>query len=171
MNDIVVSLLDFLAPELAASRVEVRRELDPSLPAVQADEAQLRAVFLNLLRNSREAMPGGGTVTVRTRSLDGVVEAEVGDTGGGIPEEGLTRIFEPFYSTKERGTGLGLAFAEQVVKEHGGTIRCESAVGRGTTFTVRIPVAPAEAGTGLDGRTGEPAAEASPGRRAAEGAR
>ncbi len=171
LNEIVASLLDFLAPELAAAHVEIRRELEPSLPAVQADEAQLRAVFLNLLRNSREAMPRGGTITVRTLRRDAVVEAEVGDTGGGIPEEGLNRIFEPFYSTKERGTGLGLALAEQVLNEHGGTIRCESTVGRGTTFTMGIPAAPAEPTAGTGGTPGETAAEASPGRRAAEAAR
>ncbi len=140
LSDILGSLVDFLAPELAAARIEVRRDLPAGLPAVRGDEGQLRAVFLNLLRNSREAMPRGGVVTVRTRRADGgSVEVEVGDTGGGIPPGDLTRIFEPFYSTKERGTGLGLAFAQQVVKEHGGAIRCESAVGKGTTFTIRLP--------------------------------
>jgi two-component system, NtrC family, sensor kinase len=69
------------------------------------------------------------------------VEVTVRDTGGGIPPGDLTRIFEPFYSTKERGTGLGLAFTQQVVEEHGGSIRCESAVGEGTTFTLRFPAA------------------------------
>ena len=140
LSELVGSLLDFLAPELAAARIEVRRELAPGLPGVRGDEGQLRAVLLNLLRNSREALPGGGVVTVRTRRADGGVEVEVGDTGGGIPPGDLSRIFEPFYSTKERGTGLGLAFAHQVVKEHGGEIRCESALGKGTTFTVRLPV-------------------------------
>ena len=101
-------------------------------------------MFLNLLRNSREAMAGGGRIVVRTRRTGGAVEAEVADTGGGIPPGDLTRIFEPFYSTKERGTGLGLAFAQQVVKEHGGEIRCESVVGRGTTFTLRLPRAEEE---------------------------
>jgi two-component system NtrC family sensor kinase len=139
VSEILGSLLDFLAPELAAARIEVRRELAPSLPSVRGDEGQLRAVFLNLLRNSREAMPGGGTVTVRTRGGDGAVEIAVRDTGGGIPPGDLPRIFDTFYSTKERGTGLGLAFAQQVVKEHGGTIRCESELGRGTAFTVRLP--------------------------------
>jgi two-component system, NtrC family, sensor kinase len=139
LSELVGSLLDFLAPELAAARIEVRRELAPGLPGVRGDEGQLRAVLLNLLRNSREAMPAGGAVTVRTRRVDGAVEVEVGDTGGGIPPGDLSRIFEPFYSTKERGTGLGLAFAHQVVKEHGGAIRCESALGKGTTFTVRLP--------------------------------
>jgi signal transduction histidine kinase len=144
LNEVLGSLLDFLAPELQASGIEVRRELAPGALPVRGDEGQLRAVFLNLLRNSREAMPGGGHVAVRTRRSEGAVEAEVADTGGGIPPGDLTRIFEPFYSTKERGTGLGLAFAQQVVKEHGGEIRCESVVGRGTTFTLRLPRAEEE---------------------------
>ena len=84
-------------------------------------------------------MPGGGRIAVRTRRVEKAVEAAVADTGGGIPPGDLTRIFEPFYSTKERGTGLGLAFAQQVVKEHGGTIRCDSTLGRGTTFTMCLP--------------------------------
>ncbi|WP_242392300.1 sensor histidine kinase [Anaeromyxobacter oryzisoli] len=141
LNEIVGSLLDFLAPELEAARVGLERSLAPELPAIRGDENQLRAVFLNLLRNSREAMPGGGTVRVATRADGGAVEVTVRDTGGGIPPGDLTRIFEPFYSTKERGTGLGLAFTQQVVEEHGGSIRCESAVGEGTTFTVRLPAA------------------------------
>jgi two-component system NtrC family sensor kinase len=145
LNEILGGLLDFLAAELAAAHVEVVRALEPGVPAVRGDEGLLRAVFLNLVRNSREAMPGGGTLAVRTRRApDGAAEAEVADTGGGIPPEHLTRIFDPFYSTKERGTGLGLAFAQQVVKDHGGTIRCESAVGRGTTFVVRLPASAEE---------------------------
>jgi signal transduction histidine kinase len=151
LTDILASLLDFLGPELQAARIEVRRDLAPSPPPVRGDEAQLRAVVLNLLRNSREAMPGGGVVEVGTRAVDGALEVRVGDTGGGIPPGDLTRIFEPFYSTKERGTGLGLAFAQQVVREHGGTIRCESEVGRGTTFTIRLPVEAEEpAGAGAE---------------------
>jgi len=81
-------------------------------------------------------------VIVRTSvGADGWVEAAVEDTGSGIPAEGLSRIFDPFYSTKERGTGLGLAFTLQVIQEHGGTIACDSQVGRGTVFRVRLPAA------------------------------
>jgi signal transduction histidine kinase len=139
LNEILASLADFLAAELSAAGVALVRELAAGPLPVQADEGQLRAAFLNLLRNSREAMPAGGTVTLRSRRAGEAVEAEVADTGGGIPPGDLTRIFEPFYSTKERGTGLGLAFAQQVVREHGGEIRCDSTVGRGTTFTLRLP--------------------------------
>jgi signal transduction histidine kinase len=145
LNDIVGGLAAFVRPEMAAASVEMRLELAPELPAVKVDEGQLRAALLNLLRNSREAMPGGGSVTVGTRSVpEGAVEVTIQDTGGGIPAEDLTRIFDPFYSTKEKGTGLGLAFTQQVVKEHGGTLRCESAIGRGTSFTVSLPAAEEE---------------------------
>lgn len=145
LNEVLGSLLDFLAPELGAAGVRLERDLGPDVPQVLADEAQLRAAFLNLLRNSREAMPGGGTVAVRTRRAeDGSAEAEVRDTGGGIPAADLTRIFDPFYSTKERGTGLGLPYALRVVQEHHGTLRCESQPGVGTAFLVRIPAAPAD---------------------------
>ncbi len=144
LNEILSGMAEFVRPELSLARVELRLELAPGLPAVRADEGQLRAAFLNLLRNSREAMLGGGSVEVRTRAAEGAVEAEVRDTGAGIPAEELPRIFDPFYSTKERGTGLGLAFALQVVQEHGGTIRCESQVGRGTSFTIRLPAAAGE---------------------------
>jgi two-component system NtrC family sensor kinase len=155
LSELLAGLLDFLSPELAAARVEVRRELASPLPPVRGDENQLRAVFLNLLRNSREAMaPAGGTVTVRTAQAGGAVEVQVRDTGGGVPPGDLTRIFEPFYSTKERGTGLGLAFTQQVVEEHGGTIRCESAVGEGTTFTLRFPAVAEETAMASGGAAG-----------------
>ena len=143
LNEVLGALLDFLAPELGAAGIRLERDLGAGVPTVLADEAQLRAAFLNLLRNSREAMPGGGTVTVRTRRTeDGSAEAEVRDTGAGIPAADLVRIFDPFYSTKERGTGLGLPYALRVVQEHRGTLRCESQPGRGTVFQVRIPAAP-----------------------------
>ena len=139
LNEILSGLLDFVAPEMAAAGVEVRRELSAGLPPVMGDEGQLRAAFLNLLRNAREAMPGGGAVTVRTGPAGDGVEGEVRETGAGIPEEVLPRIFDPFYSTKERGTGLGLAFALQVAEEHGGSLRCETRPGRGTAFFLALP--------------------------------
>ena len=145
LNELLTGLLDFLAPELAAASLSVGRDLAGRLLPIRGDEARLRGAFLNLLRNAREATPGGGSITVRTRPLEGCVELQIRDTGGGIPPGDLTRIFEPFYSTKERGTGLGLAFTQQVVEEHGGTIRCDSALGRGTLFTLRFPTAPGEA--------------------------
>jgi two-component system NtrC family sensor kinase len=143
LNEILSGLVAFVAPEMAAAGVTVRCTLDPALPPVRADEGQVRAAFMNLLRNAREATAAGGTIEVRTvRGADGGVEVTVADTGSGIPADRLERIFDPFFSTKSGGTGLGLAFTLQVITEHGGTIRCASEVGRGTTFSVRIPAAP-----------------------------
>jgi len=130
---------------MTASHVRLEIRLADGLPPVRADEGQLRAALLNLLRNSREAMLQGGTISLATRLVEGgSIEVEVRDTGGGIPAEALPRIFDPFYSTKEKGTGLGLAFTQQVVQEHGGTIRCESVPGSGTVFAIRLPGAAEE---------------------------
>jgi signal transduction histidine kinase len=102
------------------------------------DEAQLKQVLHNLLRNSREAMPGGGRVELSTRADADGVEIEIRDTGCGMTPEVQARIFEPFFTTRERGTGLGLSVSQQVLQAHGGTLRCESAPGAGTTFTLRL---------------------------------
>jgi signal transduction histidine kinase len=148
LNEIVGGLVDFVAPEMRAAGVSVERELAADLPAIRGDEGQLRGALLNLLRNSREAMAAGGTIRVRTvRTPDGGAEVSVTDTGAGIPPEQLERIFDPFFSTKSGGTGLGLAFTLQVVQEHGGTIQCQSEAGRGTTFAVRVPAAPPDGTT------------------------
>ncbi len=145
LNELVESLADFMRPELGAAGVELRLSLAPGLAPVRADEGQLRAALLNLFRNAREAMPQGGLLTVATRPLaHGGAEVEVHDTGTGIPPEALPSIFEPFFSTKEKGTGLGLAFAQQVLREHGGSLACASEPGRGTTFTARLPRAAEE---------------------------
>jgi signal transduction histidine kinase len=142
LSDTVRDLLDFIRPELEASGVRVTLSLSPELPRVLADVAQLRQLLLNLLRNAREAMPSGGALRVVTRGAEGCVEVEVRDTGPGIPPERRARIFDPFFTTKARGTGLGLAMAQEIAQEHGGQLVCESAVGQGTVFTLRLPSAP-----------------------------
>src|SRR5436190_1598625 len=142
LNDTVRDLLDFVRPELEASGVQVTTSLVPELPRVIADVAQLRQLLLNLLRNAREAMPSGGTLHVASRGGESSVEVEIRDTGPGIPPERMARIFDPFFTTKARGTGLGLAMAQEIAQEHGGQLLCESALGKGTAFTLRLPAAP-----------------------------
>jgi signal transduction histidine kinase len=112
------------------------------VPRVLADVAQLRQLLLNLLRNAREAMPSGGNLHVATRSDEGPVSLEIHDTGQGISSERMERIFDPFFTTKARGTGLGLAMAQEIAQEHGGQLLCESVVGEGAVFTLRLPAAP-----------------------------
>jgi len=139
LNDTVRELLDFVRPELDAAGVSLEMSLSPELPRVHADVAQLRQLLLNLVRNAREAMPGGGRLRVSTRGGEGAMMIEVRDTGPGIPKERMQRIFDPFFTTKERGTGLGLAMAQEIAQEHGGQLTCESSPGQGTAFTLRLP--------------------------------
>ena len=129
----------------AASRcgASSRRRRSPVLGI----EHQLQQVFLNLFLNARDAMPSGGWLSVATRVEGDRVIAEVADTGSGIPSEQLARIYDPFFTTKAigRGTGLGLSITYGIVREHDGTIHCDSAVGQGTRFTLALPMAPAAA--------------------------
>jgi signal transduction histidine kinase len=142
VNETVRDLLDFVRPELEAGGVQVTASLSPGVPRVLADVAQLRQLLLNLLRNAREAMPSGGSLHVATRSDEGLVSLEIQDTGQGISPERMERIFDPFFTTKARGTGLGLAMAQEIAQEHGGQLLCESVVGDGAVFTLRLPAAP-----------------------------
>ena len=111
--------------------------------SVTGIEHQLQQVFLNLFLNARDAMPHGGWLSVATRLEGSHAIAEISDTGSGIPSEQLARIYDPFFTTKAigRGTGLGLSIAYGIVREHDGTIRCDSAVGQGTRFSVTLPLA------------------------------
>jgi PAS domain S-box-containing protein len=142
VNAILADLLHFMDGELRTRGIAVRRDLADALPAVEADENQLRQAFLNVLRNSCESMRSGGQLRVETSARDGVVRLTIADSGVGIEKKNLERIFDPFFSTKEGGTGLGLALTHQIIEEHGGSIACESEVGRGTTFTISLPAAP-----------------------------
>jgi len=134
-------VLALLEPQLVAGKVKVRRELCPSPALVKGVEHKLQQVFLNLFLNARDAMPKGGWLSVSTRVEDGHVVAEVGDTGSGIPSEQLSRIYDPFFTTKMigKGTGLGLSITYGIVREHEGTLTCQSSVGQGTKFIVSLP--------------------------------
>ncbi len=141
LNAVINDVLSLLEPQLVASKVKVRRELCPSPALVAGIEHKLQQVFLNLFLNARDAMPKGGWLSVETRLNDGHIVAEVGDTGSGIPSEHLSRIYDPFFTTKliGKGTGLGLSITYGIVREHEGTLTCQSAVGQGTRFTVSLP--------------------------------
>jgi two-component system, NtrC family, sensor kinase len=138
VNQLLARVLDFSGQELERAGVRVERDLDRSQPRALADEGQLRQVFLNLLRNSREAMPQGGTLRVGSRAAGDSVEVTITDSGAGIPPEVQGRLFEPFFSTKSGGTGLGLALARQILEAHGGSIICTSTAAEGTTFLLRV---------------------------------
>lgn len=136
---LVRDLVAFVAPELKAAGVKVELALPDDLPA-DIDENQLRQALLNLVRNAREAMPAGGTLRIAGKAVgDGGVELVIQDTGVGMGDQALEHLFDPFFTTKRGGTGLGLSLTHQIVAQHNGTIRCESAPSRGTTFTVLLP--------------------------------
>jgi signal transduction histidine kinase len=146
VNTVLADVLSLLEHQFHLQRVTVRRELNDQPIVVIATEQKLQQVFLNLFLNAKDAMPKGGWLTVSTRSERGQAVVEVSDTGSGIPSEYLARIYDPFFTTKAigQGTGLGLSITYGIVREHDGTIDCESTVGHGTRFTLRFPLAPAE---------------------------
>jgi signal transduction histidine kinase len=139
LGDLVRSAWRSAAASRDTGAVLLRTELQPPEIVLQADREQLERVFINLFLNAVDAMPGGGTLTVRAEE-DGEVTIVVSDTGGGIPPDALEKVFEPFFTSKERGSGLGLAIVFGIVQRHRGTIRVESAVGAGTTFTLTLPL-------------------------------
>jgi nitrogen fixation/metabolism regulation signal transduction histidine kinase len=144
LNDVLRELCGFMNEELSAQGVALETDLSGELPPVRADERQLRQAFLNVMKNSQGAMGKGGRLAISTRPVSAGVEVRISDTGEGIAPEHLEQVFEPFFSTKEEGTGLGLAVTRQIVEEHGGSVRIESERGKGTTLTVTLPAADAE---------------------------
>jgi signal transduction histidine kinase len=120
--------------------VDLVVDADSGVPEILADEGQMKQVFMNLIKNAGEAMPDGGTLTVRTQREGPVLRVEVADTGCGISPENQARLFHEFFTTKDRGYGLGLHIVDTIVKRHGGTIEVESEVDEGTTFTLRLPI-------------------------------
>ncbi len=146
VNSVLEETLALAGKKLQHGRVTVVRELAPALPHVEAVADQLNQVFLNIVLNALDAMPGGGLLTLRTawhaRSREVCVSFV--DTGEGIPAERIPRLCEPFFTTKAKGTGLGLAISYGIVTRHGGRIDVQSQVGRGATFLVFLPAAPAE---------------------------
>jgi signal transduction histidine kinase len=142
LNDVVNRVLELTAHSAKLNKVEVIKELDPSLPKLTADPNQLQQVFTNLVVNAIQAMPEGGKLTLRTSHEKGQLKLDVQDTGYGIPPENMRKLFTPFFSTKKevKGVGLGLAISYGIIQRHRGKIEVQSVEGKGTTFTVQLPV-------------------------------
>ena len=145
VNVVVNDVLALLDHQFRTGKIQVRKELQPAAPIVQGIEYKLQQVFLNLFLNARDAMPKGGWLSIATHTDGNDVAIEIADTGSGIPPEQLSRIYDPFFTTKAlgKGTGLGLSITYGIVQEHGGTMTCESEVGQGTRFVLRLPLASA----------------------------
>ncbi len=140
LNDVVHKTLELLQPELDNRGLSLHTRLATQLPLTPLDPTQIQQVLVNLIKNALQAMTRGGTLTLQTGEGADGVWVSVADTGGGIPQEQINRIFEPFYTTKKKGTGLGLMIVQRIVRAHGGRIELESQVGRGTTFRVWLPL-------------------------------
>ncbi len=160
LNRVLEETLGLVARQSMFFNITVIKELDPDLPRVMGDRSQLQQVFMNLLLNAVQAMEEKGTITLASRQADGFVEVSITDTGCGIPPDKLGRIFDPFFTTKPsgKGVGLGLSIAYGIISKHGGDIRVESEVGKGSTFTVRLPVIQPPAADAPTGEEGGPAA-------------
>ncbi|MEZ4649854.1 MAG: cache domain-containing protein [Candidatus Eisenbacteria bacterium] len=136
--------LALVASQAAFFNIDLEKRYEPDMPPVMADDSEVQQVLLNIILNAVQAMDEQGRMIVRTRSADGWGEVRITDSGRGIPHDQIDRVFDPFFTTKgeSHGTGLGLSIAYGIVAKHGGTISVESEPGRGTTFVVRLPLAP-----------------------------
>jgi len=139
INVIVEETVHFFAPEIEARDIVVETELRSDLPLVQIDRDQMKQAFYNIIKNSFEAMKRRGILLIRTDMDDSHVRVSFTDNGGGMSAEALSRVFEPYYTTKSSGSGLGLLIVRRIVREHGGELAIESAEGKGLTLTIRLP--------------------------------
>jgi len=143
VNDLIQELIEIEKRHTRYEKIVFNLELEAALPLAELDAAQFREVLLNLIHNAADAMPDGGKITIRTAAKpDDMIAVEVQDEGKGIPPEHLSKLFTPFFTTKPvgKGTGLGLAIIYGIVKMHRGQINVQSEVGRGTTFTISLPI-------------------------------
>jgi PAS domain S-box-containing protein len=139
VNSIVEEALRFFAPEIADRDIVVEPELRPDLPLIELDRDQMKQAFYNVIKNSFEAMKRRGILRIRTDMDATHVNISFTDTGGGMSAESLSRVFEPYFTTKSSGSGLGLLIVRRIVREHGGEMAIESNEGKGLTLTIRLP--------------------------------
>ena len=144
VRKLVDETLALVRPQADEQGVEVTLEGDSKPAEVRGDRERLKSCFSNIAINALQAMPSGGQLSVRVAKMDGIIEVTMGDTGVGISEEALSKIFEPYFSTKQAGFGLGLAVTKTIVEEHQGSINVRSEPRRGAEFTVRLPSADAK---------------------------
>jgi two-component system, sporulation sensor kinase E len=140
VNHLVQESIRFLGPEIADRNILVETELRADLPLLEVDRAQLKQAFYNVIKNAFQAMKSGGILRVRTDVDDRFVSISFADTGGGIPEAEMSKIFEPYFTTKASGSGLGLLIVRRIVREHGGEIELLNDAGKGLALTMKLPL-------------------------------
>jgi len=139
LNEQVAIVLDMFQAQAQKQAVEIVRYLDPDLPSILLHKDSLQSALINLVKNALESMPGDGQLIARTYGISGGVAIDLIDTGIGMEETTAMKMFEPFYSTKNGGSGLGLPTARKIIESHGGRIAVQSEVGRGTKFVIEFP--------------------------------
>lgn len=139
LNDTVEETIELLRPEFENRGQAIKLEFAKSLPLALFDAAQIKQSLINLMKNSMHAMSTGGELTIKTGEAAAGVWVSLTDTGGGIPQEQIKRIFEPYYTTKEKGSGLGLMIVQRIVRDHDGRLELVSHGGKGTTFRIWLP--------------------------------
>jgi signal transduction histidine kinase len=140
INTLVQESLAFLAPELKDRDILVETELREELPPLPLDRHQIKQAFYNIVKNAAQAMKSGGILHIRTDRDEDHVSVTFQDTGGGIPAENMSKVFDPYFTTKEGGSGLGLLIVRRIVREHGGEIDIVNNQGRGLELTIRLPL-------------------------------
>jgi nitrogen fixation/metabolism regulation signal transduction histidine kinase len=140
LNVLVEESLTFLAPELANRDILIESELRENLPPLPLDRHQIKQAFYNIIKNAAQAMKSGGILHIRTNRDEDHVSVTFQDTGGGIPAENMSKVFDPYFTTKEGGSGLGLLIVRRIVRDHGGEIDIVNNQGRGIELTIRLPL-------------------------------
>ncbi|MFH1338909.1 MAG: ATP-binding protein [Candidatus Omnitrophota bacterium] len=141
VNSIIEDILSSPGQKEILKNIEVLREPEPELPRIKADGLQIREVILNLIINAVQAMPAGGRLTLAAKQQEGFLRIEAADTGSGISDENMKKLFTPFFTTKSKGLGLGLSICKEIIERHGGRIEVKTEPGKGTKFIVILPIA------------------------------
>ena len=145
INEMIGKLLDFLAPQFAKQGIMTERKLSVGLPWLTLDPDLIQQALINIALNAIQSMPTGGKFTVETRSENpssessGSVSIMLADSGKGVSTENLSRIFNPFFTTRQQGTGLGLSITQRIIEQHNGEISVMSSAGKGATFVITLP--------------------------------
>jgi PAS domain S-box-containing protein len=142
LNEIIQDIIGKSKYIIGKKNISVKKSTDNKIPSAEFDKAQIEEVILNIFTNAVQAIPSTGEIKLTTSQSNGFIKVEISDNGPGIPKENIDKIFQPFYSSKEygKGTGLGLSIAKRIISEHNGLIDVKSSRGKGTTFTIALPV-------------------------------
>jgi signal transduction histidine kinase len=140
LEELLKNLIALFQEEASSQGIHLQTEINPDLPLIKMDPERLTQAFINIMKNGMEAMPKGGILRIETHSFKDRMEVSVSDSGSGIPPEQVEKVFNYYYTTKEKGSGLGLPIAHRIIEAHGGQLKMESQVGIGTKVTVLLPV-------------------------------